>query len=81
MSKDLAESSANESGQGMVEYILMVAIVVGAFMMLMAGLSKSGLMKKMMAPLNTDFAKIYQYGHKDGDSAKHVRRRTFVELP
>ncbi len=70
----------------MIEYILMLVIVLSAFLIVQNGLSKIGLMKRMMAPLNKEFAKAYQYGHPAADSfasgsKKHPANRFFIEVP
>ncbi len=76
----------SESGQAIVEYILMLAVVLSAFLIVQRGLGKIGLMKRMMEPLNKEFAKAYQYGHPAADSfasgsPKHPANRLFIEVP
>ncbi|MBI2712238.1 MAG: hypothetical protein HYX41_05175 [Bdellovibrio sp.] len=51
-----------ESGQAVVEYILLTAIVVTFFMTLTKGLGKMGLGKLLTKPLKTTFAMAYKYG-------------------
>lgn len=89
-----AESSA-ESGQTALEYVVLLAIVVGFFMTLIAGMRTFGLQKRLLLPLQDTFAKTYQYGHPkalgydDGGPARHPRAsqsgngnfRIFTPLP
>jgi hypothetical protein len=77
----LPKSSARnaQSGQALLEYILLISIVTSFFVILMDGLGKVDLVKKIMAPLSGDFAHSYRYGHPkalgydDGGPRKHPR--------
>lgn len=53
----------DEQGQAVVEYLLLLAVVVGFFMVMSAGLKKTMIGKKLMTPITVDFARAYKYGH------------------
>lgn len=53
----------NEEGQGLTEYILLLAIVASGYLLLVKGMSRIGLAQKLMTPLTQDFASAYRYGH------------------
>lgn len=53
----------NESGQAIVEYILIMAVVVGIFVVVSQGIGRMNLANSLMAPLNKEFANTYKYGH------------------
>lgn len=53
----------DEEGQAVTEYVLMLASIVSLYLLLTAGLVRIGLAKKLMMPLTTQFAAIYQFGH------------------
>ncbi len=68
-----------ESGQAVVEYILLLAIVTSIFIVVSKGLTRAGLTKLLMKPLREDFSRAYQYGHPkalgfdDGGPKNHPR--------
>jgi hypothetical protein len=70
---------SKEEGQAILEYILLLSIVTGFFVMLMSGLGKFDVGGKLMKPLSSDFAHAYRYGHPkalgydDGGPLKHPR--------
>ncbi|MFL5812388.1 MAG: hypothetical protein ACJ763_02325 [Bdellovibrionia bacterium] len=70
---------ASEEGQAILEYILLISIVGLLFVGLMNGLGKIDVIKRLMKPLNGDYAHAYQYGHPkalgfdDGGPQKHPR--------
>lgn len=72
-------SKKSESGQTTIEYVLLLAIVVGFFVTLMTAFKSFGLQRKLMAPLQGSFARTYQYGHPealgydDGGPKRHPR--------
>ena len=73
----------DQSGQGMVEYILLLAVILSVFLAVAKGLDKIGIVRRMMEPLNKDFANMYQYGHPMGErypAAKHPRKRIYIEV-
>jgi hypothetical protein len=69
----------NNQGQAITEYILMVAIVVGSYLIIANGIAKMGLAQKIMANLLGPFAAAYRYGHPlakgydDGGPVNHPR--------
>lgn len=69
----------DQSGQGTVEYIVLLAVIVSFYLVIAQGFGKIGFSKKLLAPLNQDFARAYQYGHPkakgydDGGPAFHPR--------
>lgn len=54
--------ASNQSGQAVVEYILILALVVSLYVTLNSWASRFGLARKLVTPISKDFAKIYQYG-------------------
>lgn len=69
----------SESGQAVIEYILLLSIVVSIFIVVSRGLSRAGMTKMLMKPLRENFARAYQYGHPealgvdDGGPKNHPR--------
>jgi hypothetical protein len=57
--------SRDESGQAVTEYILMVAVVLGFYMIVANFLGNYGLGAKLSKPITTSFARTYQYGKSD----------------
>lgn len=55
--------SRNQSGQAVIEYILLLAIVVGFYFIIWEGIRGLRLERKLMKPLSEDFAAAYRYGH------------------
>jgi hypothetical protein len=68
-----------ESGQGTLEYILLLAIVAVGFSVVMRHFSNADLASNMMAPIKGPFAATYRYGHPkakgwdDGGPEYHPR--------
>jgi hypothetical protein len=52
----------NEEGQAFTEYILLIAIIVGFYLSITAGMARIGLAQKLMAPITGAFAATYRYG-------------------
>jgi hypothetical protein len=52
----------NESGQAIIEYILLLATVVSVYVTVASWANSFGLAKKLTAPITKDFANTYQYG-------------------
>ena len=71
----------NESGQAVMEYVLLLVIVTMVFLVVLRGIEGLDLMTKLMRPLQQTFARTYQYGHPeakgfdDGGPEKHARAR------
>jgi len=55
--------TGNESGQAMVEYILLLAVIVMAGMLVQKGMKSLQIAKRLTSPLQKTFAATYQYGH------------------
>ncbi len=74
--KFFQRSHRADSGQGVLEYVLLMAIVVNLFLILSHGLGKLGLSEKLMKIVTGPYAKAYRYGHpqaagfEDGESPK-----------
>lgn len=68
-----------ESGQALVEYILLLAIIVGIYMLVVKGFSEYQIAKKLTARITGPFTRTYRYGHpqtrgyEDGTPKKHPR--------
>lgn len=52
----------DESGQAVLEYILILFVVVSAFFTVATWFNRFGFAKKLTKPVSTDFAKAYQFG-------------------
>jgi len=63
MALRVSSPRVDEQGQAVLEYILLIAIIVGFYMAVTVGMSKIGLAKKLMLPITGAFAATYQYGH------------------
>lgn len=69
----------SESGQAVIEYVLLLSIVTAAFVVVSQGLTRAGLTRILMKPLRENFARAYQHGHpealgfEDGGPKKHPR--------
>jgi Flp pilus assembly pilin Flp len=76
----------DESGQAVIEYVLLISIIVSAFVLISRGLVNLGFADKLTAPIKGEFARIYQYGHpkakghEDGGPEFHPRAngRVFI---
>lgn len=69
----------SEAGQATLEYILLIAVIVMAFLLVANGISKMGIASQLSKPLQQDYARSYQYGHpkakgfEDGGPEYHPR--------
>ena len=69
----------DESGQSVVEYVLILSIIVGFYMGLIQVIDKARLAERLAGPVVGSFAKTYKYGHPlakgydDGTPEKHPR--------
>jgi hypothetical protein len=54
-----------KSGQAVVEYIILLAILVSFYSLLLKGLTKSNALNALKKPLEKDFKYTYQYGHPE----------------
>jgi len=61
-----------QSGQAILEYVLLLAMVVVMFMGLMKVLEDRNWYQGLAAPLTKDFKNAYQYGHPKADGQKNV---------
>ena len=75
-----ARSESNgESGQAVLEYILLMTVVVSAYLIVARGIARAGVAEKLMRPLSQNFAYTYKYGHPkargydEGEPQMHVR--------
>lgn len=53
-----------ESGQAMLEYILLLAIVAGFVVIVFRGLDEIALQDSILEPLQKQYAHVYQFGHE-----------------
>ncbi|MFZ9596497.1 MAG: hypothetical protein ACO3A2_10520 [Bdellovibrionia bacterium] len=51
-----------QRGQATTEYILLLAVTVGFYLMIIRGMGRLGVSQRLMQPLTRDFASAYQYG-------------------
>lgn len=69
----------SQSGQAVLEYILLLTVVVSLFGVIASTLGKVDIGGKLLGPLSGDFAHAYRYGHPkalgydDGGPKKHPR--------
>jgi hypothetical protein len=69
----------DESGQAVTEYILLLAAIVGFYVILANFINSYGLGSKLMVPITGNFAHAYQYGKvnalgfEDGGPSNHPR--------
>ena len=54
----------SQAGQGTVEYILLLSIIVSFFLFLSRGLQNSEAGRRLMEPLAQDYRTVYQFGKK-----------------
>jgi hypothetical protein len=54
--------TGNESGQAVIEYVLLLSVVVGGYLVVVNFMNQFGLAKKLTRPITTDFAAAYQLG-------------------
>ncbi len=59
----LQKLKGNQSGQAMVEYILLLLVVVGGFLVLSKGMERMGVTQVLTTPITQNFAMAYKYGH------------------
>ncbi len=75
----LCSFSGSESGQAVLEYVLLLTLVVSIFGVISSALGKFDFAGKLLGPLSGDFAHAYRYGHPkalgfdDGGPKKHPR--------
>jgi hypothetical protein len=55
--------NSQEEGQATTEYILLISVIVGSYLLVAAGLQKLGLQQKISAVLTGGFSAAYQFGH------------------
>ncbi len=73
---------ANERGQAITEYILMLAIVGIMFAVVVQGLGERRVLEGIAKPVTEEFARVYRYGHPkakgydDGGPEFHPRARS-----
>jgi Flp pilus assembly pilin Flp len=73
---------ADERGQAVTEYVLLLAVIVSGYLVLIRGLNQYGLTQKVTRALTEDFASAYRYGHtkakgyEDGEPKNHPRITT-----
>jgi len=53
----------NQQGQAVTEYILLLSIVVGFYLIISQSMARFGLTKKLVKPIQVNFAATYRYGH------------------
>ncbi len=58
----LRENRHAQSGQGVLEYILMMFTVVFFFMLIVTGLARMDITRKFMAPIKERFSAAYRFG-------------------
>lgn len=53
----------NQSGQAAFEYVLVLAVLVGAFLFVARSVTEIGASEKILTPVREDYRRAYQYGH------------------
>jgi hypothetical protein len=75
----LVSPARDESGQAVVEYVLLLSITFSLFLIVAKGLSVFKVEEKLLRPLSVSYAAAYRYGHpealgfEDGGPKKHPR--------
>jgi hypothetical protein len=74
----LKKTGAPDSGQAVVEYILLLSAIVAIYVTIISWVNSFGLMQKLVTPLTRDYAKTYQFGDPkadgfDGEPKRHPR--------
>ena len=54
-----------QSGQAVLEYILLLSIVVSLFVLASKRLSDMNILGTLAKPFKNEYRYVYQYGHKD----------------
>ncbi len=54
--------TTDQTGQAVLEYILLLSIVVGIYFTVSSWATSYGLAQKMISPISKDFAATYQFG-------------------
>jgi hypothetical protein len=57
------DENHSESVQATIEYILLLSIVVGFFLIVRSGLNRINVASSLTAPIHGDFKAAYQFGH------------------
>ena len=65
MESIIAKRRKTQSGQAVLEYILLLAIIVFLYSLVLNSLSGSNGFENMKKPLTKDFKYTYQYGHPE----------------
>lgn len=52
----------DEQGQAVTEYVIVLTVVVGAYLMVFGWINRYGLADKLTAPIKNQYARAYQYG-------------------
>jgi hypothetical protein len=74
-----ARARASESGQAITEYVMLLVIVLILAGIIREGLKRYKIADQIAAPINKQFAYVYQYGDaqargfEDGGPRKHPR--------
>ncbi len=55
----------SRSGQALLEYVILLAIVVSLFVTMTKRLSESNVFARLQKPFQEEFARAYRYGHPD----------------
>lgn len=76
----MSKLARDQSGQAVIEYVLLLAITLMFFLMVARGLMALKVEEAFMRPLAQTYAKTYQYGHPkalgygdDGGPKMHPR--------
>jgi hypothetical protein len=69
----------DQSGQAVLEYVLLLSITFVLFLVVTRGLSRFRVEEKLLSPISKTYAATYRYGHPeakgydDGGPYKHPR--------
>ena len=61
--KQAVDTRAHESGQAILEYVMLLAIVVGLFVNISKLLASKDWFSQLTAPITKEFRYTYNYGH------------------
>ena len=75
----MVASRGKDSGQAVIEYVLLLAASVSFYFIVVGGITRIWLGARLMRPLTQDFARTYRYGlpnakgYDDGGPEHHPR--------
>ncbi len=78
----LKHKRRDQSGQAMLEYVLLLSVIVGCVFLLREGIARFDVGDRLLRPLSESYARAYKYGHPkaqgfdEGEPKNHPRIET-----